>query len=70
MIGSVRGLILEEGSFLDYRKSHFIVPKAHKKTIFDVNNLQFLTWFENRCKNDISWQDWQLMKQNIQLYFI
>lgn len=35
-----------------------------------IDNLQFLTWFENRCKNDMSQEDWDRLKLNIQDYFI
>lgn len=35
-----------------------------------LSNLQFLTWFENRCKNDMSKTDWKKLKQNIERYFI
>lgn len=36
----------------------------------DMENLQFLSWFENRCKNDMSQEDWDNLKLNIQEYFI
>jgi hypothetical protein len=36
----------------------------------NVENLQFLTWFENRCKNNMSQEDWDSVKQNIQEYFV
>jgi hypothetical protein len=35
-----------------------------------LGNLQFLTWFENRSKNDMSQDAWDNMKNNIQEYFI
>lgn len=46
-----------------------IVPKA-KGGNNDIENLQFLSWFENRCKNDMSQEDWNNLKLNIQEYFI
>lgn len=46
-----------------------IVPKAKGGTN-DIENLQFLSWFENRCKNDMSKEDWNNLKLNIQEYFI
>ena len=46
-----------------------IVPKA-KGGNNDIENLQFLSWFENRCKNDMSQEDWGNLKLNIQEYFI
>jgi hypothetical protein len=36
----------------------------------DLNNFQFLTWFENRCKNNIPQSKWIKMKENINEYFI
>jgi len=46
-----------------------IVPKSKGGTN-DIENLQFLSWFENRCKNDMSKEDWNNLKLNIQEYFI
>lgn len=46
-----------------------IVPKAKGGTN-DINNLQFLSWFENRCKNDMGQTEWHNLKMNIQEYFI
>ena len=46
-----------------------IVPKSKGGTN-DIENLQFLSWFENRCKNDMSQEDWNNLKLNIQEYFI
>lgn len=36
----------------------------------DLSNFQFLTWFENRTKNDIPNSVWIKMKENINEYFI
>lgn len=46
-----------------------IVPKAKGGTD-NIENLQFLTWFENRCKNDMPKEEWDNLKCNIQEYFI
>ena len=46
-----------------------ILPKAKGGTNA-VDNLQILSWFENRCKNDMSQEDWNILKNNIQEYFI
>ena len=35
-----------------------------------LDNLQFLTWFENRCKNDLSQSDWDFIKLNIKEFFV
>lgn len=45
------------------------IPKSKGGTN-DLRNLQFLTWFENRCKNDMSQVEWDNMKKNIQEYLI
>ena len=46
-----------------------ITPKAKGGTN-DIENLQFLSWFENRCKNDMTQTEWNNLKLNIQGYFI
>lgn len=46
-----------------------IVPKSKGGTN-DLNNLQFLTWFENRCKNNMTQDEWNKLKSNIKEYFI
>lgn len=33
-----------------------------------IDNLRFVSWFENRAKNDILLEDWEKMKQHIQDY--
>jgi 5-methylcytosine-specific restriction endonuclease McrA len=35
-----------------------------------VENLQILTWFENRCKNDMSQGEWDSLKNSIGEYFV
>ena len=45
-----------------------INPKANNGTN-DLSNLQFLTWFENRCKNDMSQKEWEDVKVSIKEYF-
>lgn len=63
-------------TWLDSGKSNYkkpsidhVIPKAKGGTN-DLNNLQFLSWFENRCKNDMSQEEWDKLKTNIQEYFI
>ncbi len=46
-----------------------IVPKAKGGTN-DLSNLQFLSWFENRCKNDMTQDEWNILKSNIKEYLI
>jgi len=46
-----------------------IHPKA-KGGCSSLENLQFLTWFENRAKCDMSQTDWEKVKQNIKDYLI
>ena len=46
-----------------------VTPKA-KGGDNRIDNLQFLTWFENRCKNDMTQKEWNLLKTNIGQYFI
>lgn len=46
-----------------------IIPKAKGGTN-DIENLQFLSWFENRCKNDMTQAEWNNLKLNIKEYFI
>lgn len=46
-----------------------IVPKANGGTN-ELDNLQFLSWFENRCKNDMNQEEWDNLKSNIEEYFI
>jgi 5-methylcytosine-specific restriction endonuclease McrA len=46
-----------------------IIPKA-KGGSNRLDNLQFLTWFENRCKNDMSQDEWSHIKNHIGEYFV
>lgn len=46
-----------------------IIPKSKGGTN-DLSNLQFLSWFENRCKNDLSQDGWNDMKTHINDYFV
>lgn len=36
----------------------------------DIPNIQVLTWFENRCKNHMTQEEWNLLKSDIASYFI
>jgi hypothetical protein len=46
-----------------------ITPKSKGGTN-SLDNLQFLSWFENRCKNDMTQTDWDNLKLTIEEYFI
>ena len=46
-----------------------ITPRAKGGTNC-IDNLQFLSWFENRCKNDMTQGDWDALKANIREYFV
>ena len=46
-----------------------IIPKSKGGTN-DLDNLQVLTWFENRCKNDMTQEEWNNMKERIGDYLI
>lgn len=37
---------------------------------YDLDNLQFLSWFENRAKIDMSMDEWMIIKNNIKDYLI
>ena len=45
-----------------------IIPKS-KGGLNNIDNLQFLTWFENRCKNNMNQDQWNDVKLNIKEYF-
>lgn len=47
-----------------------IIPKSKGGKLYDINNVQFLTWFENRCKTNLTQNEWNDIKKNINKYFI
>lgn len=47
-----------------------IVPRSKGGELANLNNMQFLTWFENRCKNDMSMQEWNNLKNKINNYLL
>lgn len=60
-----------ESGKIKYKKPSLdhIVPKSKGGTN-SLDNLQFLSWFENRCKNDMTQDEWDNLKANIEEYFI
>ena len=46
-----------------------IIPKS-KGGSDDISNLTFLSWFENRAKDNMSLSEWNSIKQNIKEYLI
>ena len=57
----------KKNTFLKPSVDH-IIPKAKGGTN-DLENLQFLSWLENKCKGSISSDQWEDIKNNIGLYF-
>ncbi len=47
-----------------------INPKSNGCKLNDLDNLQFLTWFENRAKNNMSQTEWNSIKENIGDYLV
>ena len=45
------------------------IPRSKGGTT-SIDNLQFLTWFENRCKNNMSQESWDKLKINIKDYLL
>jgi hypothetical protein len=60
-----------DGGRAKYKKPSLdhVTPKAKGGTN-DLGNLQFLSWFENRCKNDMTQDDWDNLKLNMKDYLI
>ena len=46
-----------------------ILPKSRGGSE-ELNNLQFLTWFENLSKRDMTQEEWDVVKLNIGEYFV
>lgn len=44
-------------------------PKSKNGSLVDIDNLQFLTWLENRTKVDMPNAEWNKIKQKIMDYF-
>lgn len=47
-----------------------MIKLIHGDCLVEMANIQFLSWFENRCKNNMSQVDWDLLKSKISDYFI
>ena len=59
---------IKEDIYLKPSLDH-ITPKTKGGTN-DIRNLQVLTWFENRCKNNMDLDVWNNIKESIGEYFI
>jgi predicted DNA-binding protein YlxM (UPF0122 family) len=46
-----------------------IIPKSKGCDLKNLDNLRFLTWFENRAKTNIDEEEWTKIKMNINEYF-
>jgi len=46
-----------------------IIPRAKGGTN-NIDNLRFLSWLENRCKNNIEQKKWNNIKKNLKEYFV
>jgi len=60
-----------DSGYVRYKKPSLdhVTPKA-KGGANDLTNLQFLSWFENRCKNDMTHIEWDNLKLNMKEYLI
>ena len=60
-----------DGGKVKYKKPSLdhITPKSKGGTN-SLDNLQFLSWFENRCKNDMTQTEWDNLKLTIEEYFV
>lgn len=62
--------------WLSSDKNKWFMPSIdhiHPKALggdFDLSNLRFITWFENRTKADMSFEEWENIKANILDYFL
>lgn len=46
-----------------------IIPRS-KGGENNLDNLQFLTWFENKCKHAMTQEEWNNIKNNLKDYFV
>ena len=65
----IHGDCLEKMKDIPDKSIDHIIPKAKGGTNL-LSNLQFLSWFENRCKNDMTQDEWNTLKLNIKEYVI
>lgn len=62
--------------WLSLNKDKWFMPSIdhiHPKALggnFDLSNLRFITWLENRAKADMSIEEWEKIKANISDYFV
>lgn len=67
---------LLQGDCLELMKDKYLVPSIDhivpktKGGNDEVNNLQVLSWFENRAKNNMTQAEWNKMKLYVKEYLI
>lgn len=62
--------------FSEYQKSHDIFIRPSLDHIYPISlggkstldNVRIISWFENRCKNNLVLSDWEYIKKNIHYY--
>ena len=60
--------------WLENDKNKWLIPSLDhinpkiNDNLDNIDNLEFLTWFENRSKNNINPEEWKIMKENIYFY--
>ena len=61
---------ISEGKGAYYRPSIDHITPRSKGGNNDIGNLQFLSWFENRAKNDMTQDEWNQIKSNLGDYLV
>ena len=59
--------LLLTGDRLSFLRLDHIQAKSNGGSLF-IDNLQFISWLENRAKADIEQELWNKMKKNINYY--